>query len=449
MSLPKEFLESPPLSESDKELFVQSLQKPVPVSVRINPQKHTTHFSGSSVPWCRQGYFLEQRPVFTLDPLFHAGAYYVQEASSMFLEQVIFQLSLNEKPINVLDACAAPGGKTTHLLSLLHQESLVVANEVIASRTPVLVENAIRWGYSNLIITRGDAVLFKRLENIFDVIVCDAPCSGEGLFRKDEAAISEWSLQNVEHCALRQQRIVNDLWDALKPGGYFIYSTCTSNLQENETNVQQFINKHNAECVKLKIKDFPGVEEFQRQDAVMYRFFPHKTGTEIFSLAVLRKPDLNDLNSERVVAKNLKLADIVQADFAKKHIDKGEEMFYFIHDNNIRFMPICLKNALGQLLNMPVIHAGTAAFEVKGKNLLPSFELALSTALNQENFNKAEVDKSTMLKLLKGETRLMDSLPIGQHLITYQNIPLMFLKKIAGRVNVNYPRSWFIRMNIE
>ena len=122
----------------------------------------------------------------------------------MFLEQVIFQLSLNEKPINVLDSCAAPGGKTTHLLSLLHQESLVVANEVIASRTPVLVENAIRWGYSNLIITRGDAVLFKRLENIFDVIVCDAPCSGEGLFRKDEAAISDWSLQNVEHCAFWQ-----------------------------------------------------------------------------------------------------------------------------------------------------------------------------------------------------------------------------------------------------
>jgi len=181
----------------------------------------------------------------------------------------------------------------------------------------------------------------------------------------------------------------------------------------------------------------------------MYRFFPHKTGTEIFSIAVLKKPDLNCMNSERVAAKTLKLADKVQADFVKKHIDRGEEMFYFIHDNHARFMPKHLKNELGQLLNLPVIHAGTAAFEIKGKNLLPSFELALSTAISQEKFSKAEVDKPAMLKLLKGETRLMDSLPIGQHLLTFQNIPLMFLKKIEGRVNVNYPRSWFIRMNIE
>lgn len=447
--LPKEFLESLPLSESEKVLFVQSLQKPVPVSVRINPKKHTEHISVSSVPWCSQGYFLEQRPVFTLDPLFHAGAYYVQEASSMFLEQVIVQLNLNKKPINILDACAAPGGKTTHLLSLLHPESLVVANEVIAPRAPVLVENAIRWGYSNLVVTRGDVGLFKRLANFFDVVVCDAPCSGEGLFRKDVEAISEWSLQNVEHCSLRQQRIVNDLWDALKPGGYFIYSTCTSNLQENEINVQHFIDKYNAESIKLNIKNFSGLEEFQRQDVVMYRFFPHKTGTEIFSIAVLKKPDLNCMNSERVAAKTLKLADKVQADFVKKHIDRGEEMFYFIHDNHARFMPKHLKNELGQLLNLPVIHAGTAAFEIKGKNLLPSFELALSTAISQEKFSKAEVDKPAMLKLLKGETRLMNSLPIGQHLLTFQNIPLMFLKKIEGRVNVNYPRSWFIRMNIE
>jgi 16S rRNA C967 or C1407 C5-methylase (RsmB/RsmF family) len=447
--LPIEFLESLPLSESEKELFVQSLQSPVPVSIRLNPKKIAEPLSGIAVPWCRQGFFLTQRPVFTLDPLFHSGAYYVQEASSMFLEQVILQLNLSKTPLNVLDACAAPGGKTTHLLSLLHPESLVVANEVIASRAPILVENAIRWGYSNLVITRGDAGLFKRLESIFDVIVCDAPCSGEGLFRKDAGAISEWSLQNVEYCSLRQQRIVNDLWNALKPGGYFIYSTCTSNLTENETNVQQFIKKHHAECIKLNIKDFSGVEEFHRQDAVMYRFFPHKTGTEIFSLAVLRKPDADNTNSERILHKNLKLADKVQTNLVKEHIVRGEDMFCFIHDNHIRFMSMSLKNTLGQLLNIPVIHAGTAAFEIKGKNLLPSFEFALSTEINQEKFCRAEVDKNTMLKLLKGETRLLDSLPLGQHLITYKSLPMMFLKKIAGRVNVNYPRAWFIRMNIE
>src|SRR5436190_23182745 len=211
-------------------------------SIRINPFKSSAekliHDSRltihENIPWCEHGYYLKERPSFTFDPLFHAGCYYVQEASSMFLEQALKQTVDLSKPLRVLDLCAAPGGKSTHIQSLISPGSLLVSNEVIKSRCNILKDNIIKWGCNNVVVTNNDPKDFARLENYFDVIVVDAPCSGSGLFRRDEEAIGEWSENNVQLCSQRQQRIIADVWPALKKEGILIYSTCSYSKDEDE-----------------------------------------------------------------------------------------------------------------------------------------------------------------------------------------------------------------------
>ena len=214
--------------------FHNSLDRPAPVSVRHNPGK-INNFFGDPVPWCLHGRYLQERPVFTLDPKLHAGAYYVQEASSMFVEQAVRQSTDLSKSLNVLDLCAAPGGKSTHLLSLLSKDSLLISNEVIRSRASILSENIQKWGHDNVIVTHSDPSNFGRMPGFFDLILLDAPCSGEGLFRKEPEAMREWSLPNVDHCSVRQKRILSDVWPALRPGGILCFLfryRCTSNKLE-------------------------------------------------------------------------------------------------------------------------------------------------------------------------------------------------------------------------
>src|ERR1044071_5586576 len=200
-------------------------------------------WSMDKIPWTEYGHYLSQRPSFTFDPLFHAGCYYVQEASSMFLEQALKQTIDLSKPLRVLDLCAAPGGKSTHILSLISKDSLLVSNEVIRSRAKILKDNIVKWGYSNVVVTNNDPKDFQRLENHFDVIVVDAPCSGSGLFRREPEAIEEWSINNVQLCCQRQQRILADIIPALKGGGILIYSTCSYSPQEDEQIVQWMRNE--------------------------------------------------------------------------------------------------------------------------------------------------------------------------------------------------------------
>ena len=208
-----------------------------PVSIRFNPYKIGSQPEGRQVPWCRYGYYLDERPQFTLDPAFHGGAYYVQEASSMFLEAIFRQIFEPDAAPRILDLCAAPGGKTTLLSTLAGAEGLVVANEVIRQRASVLAANAVKWGIGNIVVTNNDPAHFAPFEHYFDLIAVDAPCSGEGMFRKDPAARTEWSEQGVKLCAARQRRILSDIWGSLRPGGILIYSTCTFNAAENEENI--------------------------------------------------------------------------------------------------------------------------------------------------------------------------------------------------------------------
>ncbi|HSZ26177.1 MAG TPA: RsmB/NOP family class I SAM-dependent RNA methyltransferase, partial [Cytophagaceae bacterium] len=290
---------------SEYELFEKAYQNKAFTSIRVNPSKHSTPVNLSPVQWSSNAYYLEERPLFTLDPLFHGGAYYVQEASSMFLEQAFTQHVDKTESLNVLDLCAAPGGKSTHLLSLMNHKSLLVSNEVIKSRAYILKENIQKWGKANVVITQSDPERFSSLKGFFDVMVIDAPCSGEGLFRKDAEAIKEWSPENVALCEARQQRIIADVWDALKPGGILIYSTCTFNTKENEDNLDWVIKNLEAETLSLELKESWGIKEVHSSNrAIGYKFFPHKIKGEGFFIAVLRKKSSKEISTHFKRTKN-------------------------------------------------------------------------------------------------------------------------------------------------
>jgi 16S rRNA C967 or C1407 C5-methylase (RsmB/RsmF family) len=271
--------------------FVDALTREPVVSVRMNRLKQAKpHWEGAeAVPWCPTGYYLPQKPVYTLDPLFHAGCFYPQEASSMVLDWLVAHVcELPEQPM-VLDLCGAPGGKSTLLASFLNGNGLLVANEVIKSRAIILAENISKWGAANCIVTRSDPSKFGVLTSMFDLIVVDAPCSGEGMFRKDKRSIEEWSEANAQMCALRQQRILNDAWPALKQGGYLIYSTCTFNPSENEGNMAWLAETLGAEVLPLNVPDDWGVDRIPVGSGNGLAFYPHKVRGEGFFVAVLRK----------------------------------------------------------------------------------------------------------------------------------------------------------------
>ena len=305
-SLPTELIQSLRNLESfNEEAFKAVHQSGTQiVSIRLNPskagQRSTNNEQLEKVPWSSNGYYLPERPSFTLDPLFHAGAYYVQEASSMFLEEVLKQTVDLSKPLKVLDLCAAPGGKSTLIQSIISKESLLVSNEVIKTRVNILSENITKWGAANVIVTNNDPADFLRLKNYFDVIVVDAPCSGSGLFRKDPNAITEWSESNVQLCAQRQQRILADIMPSLKDGGVLIYSTCSYSQQEDEAIsdwlIEQFkparmTRSDGVESLRFKVDESWGIVETvsEKENAYGYRFYPDKVKGEGFFIAAFKK----------------------------------------------------------------------------------------------------------------------------------------------------------------
>jgi 16S rRNA C967 or C1407 C5-methylase (RsmB/RsmF family) len=275
----------------DSESLLKALDEPSPVSIRLNRGKWNKIPTGSEpVPWCRSGYYLPSRPSFTLDPLFHSGCYYPQEASSMFLEEVFLQVTQGRKNMRVLDLCAAPGGKSTHLSDLAGEDSLLISNEVIRSRASVLAETITKWGASNVIVTQNDPSAFSRLEGYFDIILADAPCSGEGMFRS-RVAVDEWSAANTALCAERQKRIIQDVWPSLKENGILIYSTCTFNPGENEQNIRWLTEKNNAESIAVDITGFNDIVPINYEGIHGYGFHPGKIKGEGFFISAIRKKE--------------------------------------------------------------------------------------------------------------------------------------------------------------
>jgi 16S rRNA C967 or C1407 C5-methylase (RsmB/RsmF family)/NOL1/NOP2/fmu family ribosome biogenesis protein len=429
------------------EALFKALEEPSPVSIRINPAKWQKKPADSdSVPWCNNGYYLETRPSYTLDPLFHSGCYYPQEASSMFLEQIINQTSALTGRLRVLDLCAAPGGKSTHLSDIIGPDNLLVANEAIRSRAAILAETITKWGSGNTLVTQNDPSAFGRLSGYFDIIIVDAPCSGEGMFR-GETAINEWSAGNTVHCSERQKRILMDVWPALKENGILVYSTCTFNPGENEENVKWLIEKKEAKCLNLDISGFKGIIEIDFEGISGYGFYPDKVRGEGLFISAIRKTDQQEKASVKSQKQN-------SLNPAKKDVEVASHWTHFSKDRIFKWgdelfaVPCEMNDYLHLYRNLKIVKAGTKVFVVKNNNYLPSHELVLSPELKREIFPTNEINLSEALSFMRRDNFMLHDAAKGWNIVTYKYINIGFVNNIGNRVNNYFPVEWRIRMNL-
>lgn len=400
------------------------------------------------VPWCDSGVYLPSRPVFALDPQWHQGRYYVQEGGSMFISHVIDTLRPGwDGPIAVLDACAAPGGKTTAVIDALPPGSLVVANEYVPARAAVLRENVIKWGYPSVIVTRADTRAFGSMPSAFDLVIADVPCSGEGMMRKDSDAVAQWSEGLIEECARRQWEIVSNLWDALRGGGYLIYSTCTFNRRENEEIVERIVKELGGEAVDLRPEGDTGISEGIDTPYPAMRFIPGRTEGEGLFMAVVRKPGTLPGAVAPIAPKKksrgsaAKESDAVTT--ARGWLRNPDDYKITVDaQGTIRALPASalLPREIADNCR-PVLTLGS----MKGRDVIPAQALALSTDLRREAFGRADVDRATALTYLRHESiTLGDEAPKGIVLLYYRDLPLGFVKNLGKRANNLYPAPWRI-----
>jgi NOL1/NOP2/sun family putative RNA methylase len=417
-------------------------------SVRMNDEKPLKVEGLSfeveeSVPWCPHGKYLKQRPSFTLDPLLHGGAYYVQEASSMFLWHVLQQtVGKNTEEIKVLDLCAAPGGKST-LLASYFKNGFIVSNEVIKSRASVLVANITKWGSSNVVVTNNDPVDFTILQNYFDVIVVDAPCSGSGLFRKDPAAIKEWSEENVLLCSRRQRRIVADVFPALKKGGILIYSTCSYSKEEDEDILDWMMSEFQVASCRLQIERDWGIVEVEsgKHNGYSYRFFPDSVKGEGFFIAALKK---NDGDNFSFRYPQLQSAQKQEINIANDWVHKNDELFFFKQNENIIAVSTQWQQDVALLQkNLYLRKAGVTVGAIKGKELVPNHELVLSLLLNK-NVARVHLDYEQAIQYLKKKDLVLENIMKGWVVVDYYDANLGWIKVLHNRVNNYYPANWRI-----
>jgi len=428
---------------SDWDAFAAAHELPTPVSIRFNPKKTIAMETKAGVPWSSYGRYLSERPSFTRDPRFHGGAYYVQEASSMFLEQAFLQIGGDAADMTVLDLCAAPGGKSTHLLSMMSADSLLVSNEVIRARANILSENVQKWGYANVVVTSSDPQQFTSLESVFDIIVVDAPCSGEGMFRKDTDAMNAWSSDNVVLCARRQQRILDDIWPAVKNGGYVIYATCTYNEQENEEQLSRLVSRGDAESVALQVPPDWKVTTLGLGGVQAYRFYPHKTSGEGLFMAVLRKTSGSPAPRLKSSSELARVARPLEETISSWVLSP---MQYFMFKEDIRMIP----PDSGRLLNLLsrhlyLVNAGTWLGTSKHNKIIPSHAAALSVQLDQSRWPALDVDHETAIRYLRKEAIAPGETPRGFALVKYQGLPLGWVNVLDTRANNLYPAEWRIR----
>ncbi len=439
--LPEEFLSSLEDSKGfEREAFEKIHASAGQVtSIRLNPDKFSIENVKfkieNKVPWSRHGVYLTQRPSFTFDPLFHAGCYYVQEASSMFLEQALSQTVDLSQSLKILDLCAAPGGKSTHIQSLISQESLLVSNEVIRSRVPVLKDNIIKWGAENVVVTQNDPKEFSSLKNYFDIIVIDAPCSGSGLFRRDPEAVSEWSLSNVKLCSMRQQRIIADVLPALKNDGILIYSTCSYSKEENEDICKWLIDEMRIQNLKLKIENKWNVVE----SSFGYRFWPDKVKGEGFFLACFKKSGMDDdtPRKARKIPEQLNKKELaIISNWLRMdtlHFFKHENIIYMISGKHRAEIPILLQQ-------LRVKYAGVGAGEIIHDKLIPGHALAMSSLLN-ESIPVNRLDHSHAIEYLKKKEIRIEPAVKGWQLVQYEGHNLGWINVLSNRINNYYPKE--------
>ena len=427
----------------DQERFVDAHEVNPPVSLRLNANKKFQHHYNKKVPWSETGYYLDERPLFVFDPLFHAGAYYVQEASGMFIEYILNQLPEISEQIKVLDLCAAPGGKSTIIASCISAESLLLSNEIIKTRISGLKENVTKWGNTNVVVTNNDPADFKDLSEFFDVILVDAPCSGSGLFRKDNSAIQEWSEENVLHCQKRQKRILQDILPSLKVGGKLIYTTCSFSKEENEDIVQYLINEFGMLVEQINIPTEWNIISTE----LGHRFYPDKLKGEGFFACVLQK------NKEIIQAGEISAsaympytaANTEEVSAISNFINYPEKYSFFIFKDSIFSIQKEFYSTLKKLAScLRVVQAGTEIGKLIRGELIPAHAFAMSNLMHT-TIPTIELDETTAIQYLRKENIVINSDKTGWAICTYKNIPLGWIKILPNRVNNYYPVDWRVR----
>lgn len=364
----------------------------------------------------------------------------------MFLEQVFKQVADSHEKIRVLDLCGAPGGKSTHLSHLIGPDNLLVSNEVIRSRAATLAETITKWGTGNTLVTQNDPVQFQRLSGFFDLIIVDAPCSGEGMFRS-KVAVDEWSVENTSHCSDRQKRIVIDVWPALKENGILIYSTCTFNPGENEENIKWLMTKHEAENIRIDIAAFNGIREVDLQGIYGYGFYPGKVRGEGLFVSVLRKTGKQDLT----IVKDRRKAEFKPG---KRDLEVAEKLTGFSKDRLLKWgddllaIPGSMEDYLHLFQILKVVRAGTKIFTVKKNDYLPAHDLALSVNLRTSAFPVTGVGLKEAVAYLRRDNFVLQDTPKGWNILTYKGVNLGFINNIGTRFNNYFPVEWRIRMDL-
>ena len=441
MNLPEAFIEQlQSLLPDEWEALAKAITTTEPsVAVRVNDMRGVGVPEGARrVPWCGQGFYLADRPAFTFDPDWHAGRYYVQDASSMFIAHVI--RNLVQEPVRYLDLCAAPGGKTTAAIQALPSQSLVVANEIVPPRARVLADNVIRWGHPCCVATSNAPAQIGKLTRFFDVIAADVPCSGEGMMRKDDEAVSQWTPALVEQCAQRQREILSDVWDALRPGGLLIYSTCTYNRQENEEIADFIVNELGATSLEVPVEAEWNIHPAIGSDCHCYRFMPHRVDGEGLFMAAFRKHgdaprELPRINEKK--EKKEKKNDAVGTDW----LDKPDNYVADQQGDLSIAVPADIRREVTALrASLTVLHAGVELATVMGRKTVPHHALAMSMVRSGDAFPVCEVDYPTALRYLRGESIIVDG-PRGYVLVAHQGAVLGFANNLGNRANNLYPKS--------
>lgn len=455
--LPERFVEriSAQLGAAEGAALCAALETAAPAAVRLHPQKGGAAAGVPAlrldrpIPWSAGGWTLAERPSFTLDTDFHAGAYYVQEPASQFVGHLLGGVAT--AGCRLLDLCAAPGGKTTLYASLVGPEGLVVANEIDRRRAGVLADNVRKWGTGNVAVTVCEPRQLGELEGFFDVVAVDAPCSGEGMFRKDPASRAEWSENNVRLCARRQEAILAEAWRALRPGGTLLYSTCTFNREEDEEALGRLLEQvgpevEAADAVPVEAEwgiVCGAVGPFQT-----FRFFPHRTVSEGFFAAVARKRESagGGRTNRRTPAKGRRAlvapADRTAIREAARWVMQPEAMRFVTVADTLYGWYEAQAGAVELLSErLPVICSGVALGQLFKGRLKPDPALAFFTGLQREALPVADLNEEQALCYLRRQEVEAAAFAEGTNLVCARGRALGFAKRIGARVNNGYPAS--------
>ena len=421
------------------------------VSIRFNPNKNIPLEAlnlkiKNNIPWSSNGYYLETKPIYYLDPYWHNGVYYVQEASSLFLEHIISHLK-KKQPLNiVLDLCAAPGGKTQIIANSL-PESLIVANELIPNRNTILVENCVKLGADNIVITQNTANQFGELNNFFDLIIYDAPCSGSGLFRKMPEAIQEWSLGNVQNCVYRQKDIFKNIFGSLKEEGYIVYSTCSFSKEENEDQVEWITENYQVEIMEIPIENTWNIQVCINQDnkIVGYYFLPYLLDGEGFFICVFQKKQVE--NTPKLKEKNLDTINLLEEKILYDNIKDMEKLNTFKHQNTIYLIKPFYEKQIKQLsYYLYLKRIGIEVGQVIRNDFIPAHHLLMNSSIKLKKISSMEFEYSNIIKYLHKDKLEIDLPTNGWYIVTYKTLQIGWIKVIGGnRINNYYPTQWKIR----